>query len=349
MERLKEIAQSIEKIKESRWSFTNDIDRFSSYNVDGLSFEGELDKDDLYLVAPVTFLDPTSGDTIKMTNEEIHEYLDTGDVDGKEDWVIDTWLVIRYDLSRDYVRIYKATTIDHTKSPRDNYEIEYARVKEFINYEVPVGQLPQIYELKLSDYHLSEPWRNLKEAIEFTAQNRRYDAGLPIDTRRSRFFHALNRNILDDQFERSNPTETIALTDNYTKVKLTRSTMNILNGVQLDHPYFASEEVFQTKKDLIDYLLSVLNWSIINLNYEFSSMLKVNESNLWGYKTQDGGWSSPDGISVPPPDYTKFVFRCCNVKGAPIVEAECWENGHVYTYKNHEDGTPLFFKREIQE
>ena len=348
-ESVREIARKVTEIKESRWSFEDGLAEFSEKNVEGLCFTGELDKSDLFIMAPVTFLNPKSGKSKLMTPDEIHEYLDTGDVDGKEDWKIDTWLVIRFDLKREYIRFYKTSKVDLTKSPKANYEIEYARVKEFLDFQKPIGQLPQIFEIDLKDYEQRDPWLDLKEATEFQVDNREYDVDVPVDVKRSKFFHALNRRILDDQFERSAPTERVKLSDNYTTVKVKRSTLDTLEGVMLQSVHFTDVIEFDTKTELIDYLLSVLKWCGPRMNYHFSHILKINESNLWSYSTEDGTWVSPEGTTVPAEGYTKYEFRCCNVKGAPVIEAEVWEKGSVYTYRNHSGGTPIMFTREIIE
>jgi hypothetical protein len=346
---LRKIAQGVEEIRESRWRFIDGIDEFSERNVEELCFQGELDGFDLFMIAPVTFVNSKTGRSENMTPDEIHEFFDTGDIDGKEDWVIDTWLVIRFDLKREYIRIYKTSKVDLSKSPRDNYEIEYSRVKEFIDFHDPVGLLPQIYEMRLRDYEFADPWLDLKDATEFQADNRRYDTDLPIDVKRSRFFHALNRRILDDEYEKSGPDEKILLSDNFKMMKIRHETIASLRGVQFETPFFETKIQFTSGRDLIDYTLSVFRWIRNHMNFDFSHILKVNESNRWGMNGPDGIRSPAPGgpdLEFHPADYSKFEFRSCNVGGAPIVEAEVWENGSVYTYRNHRDGVPVFYSRE---
>jgi hypothetical protein len=332
-ESLRKIVSGVEEIKESRWQFCDGIDEFSSVNVEELCFQGELDSHDLYMIAPVTFVNAETGRSEKMTADEIHELFDTGDVDGKEEWVIDTWLAIRFDLKREYVRLYKTPRVDLTKSPKDNYEIEYSRVKEFIDFNDPVGLLPQIYEIKLKDYEHARPWLDLKDATEFKSRNARYETGIPVSVKKSRFFHALNRRVLDDQYEKSGPDERISLSDNFKIQKMRKATIASLRGVRLERPFFEEVIQFTDGETLIDYTLTVLRWIRNHLNYDFTHLLKVNESNKWTIGSLD-------------PSYTKYEFRSCNVRGAPIVEAEVWKDGSVYTYKNHKEGEPLFFTRK---
>jgi len=348
-ERTREIAKQVEEIRSSRWSFADEIEEFSEINVGELCFTGELDKKDIYMLAPVTFRNPTTGESVKMTPDEIHEYFDTGDIDGKEDWTIDTWLVIRFDLAREYVRLYKTSKVDLTKGPKDNYGIEYSRVKEFINYERPVGLLPQIYEIKLDDFPSPDPWLDLKDATEFQAENSEYDVDVPVEVRRSKFFHALNRRILDDQYERSGPTERLKVTDNFTSVKVEASTRDTLLGVMMKSVHFTDVKTFDDGTAALDYFLSVLKWVKAHMNYDFSHVLKINESNLWSYSDEDGMWISPEGTKVPAAGYHKYEFRCCNVNGAPILELEVWERGSVYTYRNHSGGQPIMYTREIED
>jgi hypothetical protein len=345
---LKEIAQQVNKIKESRWSFEDEIDEFSNINIENLCFNGELDGKDLYMVCPVAFTNPNSGEIKKMTSNEIHDFFDTGDVDSKEDWSIDVWLVMRFDLSRNYIRIYKTSRVDLTKSPRDQYEAEYSRIKEFIDFEKPIGLLPQIYEIKLEDFSSPDPWLDLKDSVEFQANNEKYNVDIPVDMKKSKFFHAINRRILDDQFEKSGPDERIKVTENFTKMKVKRSTIDVFEGTMMESLFWPDKISLSSKKEAIDYLLSVLSWVKDHMNFDFSHIVKINESNRWAYQTEDETWISPEGVKVNPASYKKYEFRCCNLRGTPIMELEVWEDGHVFTYKNHDGGTPILYTREVE-
>jgi hypothetical protein len=345
-ENLVDIVGQIKKIETSKWHF-EDHEEEVAERVRELAFEGELVKNDLFISMPVSAVDPRTKISESLSTDEVNEYIETGDISSKNNWTIDMWLTVRFDLDRDYVRIYETPYVSFELSPKENYEIAYTRIKEFMTASnAKVQKLPHIFELDLDDYDYADDWKALKIATTWLNKNPSVHSDLNDRVRfdKQKFFSDMNRRVKDDQWEASNPKQRIKIPTNYTTVQLDRAAVNTLKGTKYESLYFpaATEKYFDNRDDLLNYFWSAVEWVNEHLTYQFHLIDKINTSNMWPNEYEE-----KTGVYSPPidPGETKYFFHCTNVQGVPILEAEVWENGTVYTLKNHEKGDPIYYDR----
>jgi hypothetical protein len=380
-EKLNDIIEKIDEIENSRWRF-EDHEKEVAERIQALAFEGELLKNDLYISMPVSIVDPKTKISEPLDVDDVNEYIETGDIEAKYNWVISMWLTIRFDLKKEYVRIYETPYVSFELSPKQNYEIAYTRIKEFITESGKKAlTLPHIFELDLKDYEYADEWLSLKKAATWFHKNpsvkSKVNARIKFD--KMKFFADMNRRITDDQWEHSAPTQKISIPA-YKTIHLDKMTINTLNGTPYENIYFPeqAELRFEKRDDLLNYYWSAIEWVNEHMagEYQIEFVDKVNESNKWPNYYEDGKvpeipdylnkqqWKDihsgnpphahpttkiqnpqPKTDFIPAADFEFYGFRCTNFNGTPLIEAELWENGHVYTLKNHDKGSPLYYDK----
>jgi len=353
MRKLQDVIERVNEIVESRWSFRRD-EADLMRNLEGMALLGQVVKRDLYFEVPLTMMDPERGVHVKMTPEQINEYLDTGDVLSHPLHVISNWIVGKFDLDRMTVRMFQTPFCSDERSPYDNYAVATQRIKEYYSMS-PVEEQPYNEQLitisvnKLSD-ESKETWLRIKKAAEFF-----HDNGVVDDERikvsRMKFFGDFLAHGKDDEWEETAPRELIKVPnqDQYEVVKLDQKTINAIEGNSFDSIYYSHEvELKKDRNYALNYLWSALEWAERKMGVKFDEVIRESVSNKWPVEWPSGE-KSPDivdkGVEEVPEAMERYLFRVGKVKGIPIVELECWENGHVYKIRNHDDEGPQYFKR----
>jgi len=352
MRKLSDVTEKMDEILRSRWSFLRD-EKLLMENIAGLGLLAQLVKRDLYFTIPLTIIDPNDGVNIKLSPEQINEYLDTGDVARYPLHVISNWIVGRLNLDKMIIRMFQTPFCTAERSPSENYEIAAQRIKEFQSEPgMDEGEELMIdVEVAKVDDDSKKVWTDLARTAQFF-----HDNGVTDDERigvaRMRFFGDFLAQGKDDEWEETDQMQRIPVPQpsQYTPVKLDQKTVNAIEGNSFGSLYFSHEvELKGDRNHALNYLWSALEWSERKVGVKFTEVVRVSTSNKWPVEWPDG--SKSPSIENKNPDYElpeameRYVFRVGKVNWIPVFELECWENGHVYLIKNHDDEGPVYFKR----
>ena len=333
---LDNVIYQIDEIENSKWRFSKK-EKEVAQRIEGLSFKGELLKDDLFLSFPVSMRDPKTKISRSMTKEEIDDYIDRGEILEKNDWIIDNWLVCRFDLEKNYIRIYETPFASFKFDPKENYERAFLRTKEIEDKPLE----PHIYEIYLDDYKYQDSWFRLKKVILWMKSNPDHSTQLSknIKIDRTMYFNEFNKNLIDDIYENTGPTQRIKVPENFNIVMVDRLITEVFRGIDYNTPYYNKKTTkkFDTRNQLLDFYWSSIKWINENTNTSVTYVWKIEKSNEWLMDTMidHKEWKIVDADNKKMKD--TYVFRCSKVKGIPLVEAIVMEDGFVWKLQNYDD------------
>lgn len=343
MKRLDEVVEHIDKIEKNRWKLRENQDLLAEL-VEGMAFEGELIKDQLYFMIPVTATDPNTGIPELLTPEEINEFLETGDCQDLPYHVVSMWVVGRFDLEKEYIRMYQTPFCTLEEEPFVNYSKTASRIKEYQTmdpYDPETENEGLIEDVELGvEFEYSMAWLKLKKVAEFYHSSNVQDDRIKVA--KLKYFSDFNREGHDDQHEMTDPKVTIRVptTDQFQIVRLSQKVVNAIEGVSFSSVYFTIEEVMKDKKSALDYFWSAFDWAERRTDNKFEVVVKESLSNYWPNPYESKPGLSPDTV---PEASNKFVFRVGKFEGVPLFELECWEDGQVYYLRNFEMDENKYF------
>jgi hypothetical protein len=362
---------------ESIFSFRKNL-AFVEQLLDEVCFIAEIDKLDVYILQVIRIKGGHDDRIIVLSQDEANELYLTRTLSGYDRFEIYDGLVYKFNLEKNYVKVFSSDIIDIQKSPRDNYGEAFERfsspyvdvhddpdrVFEFYTTKlelcVEMNNLPDTIPMMLPN---PETWGKLKELFEFRKHDKVKDLSInkKIFTDMSVYFADVSgKNVRDDEYAETLKPEIIKIPKSHKLEQIDQDTIRVIHGPTYDRIEYIKDEgtanrwkqgyirKFNSVNELKNYLWSVMDWINHEYDYNFDKLWRYYYSYKWPL---DYGQGMQDLTKEPynlyemsynnRPDSVhlgKALFKICKFKDKPIVECEVWEHGVVYMISNYFKG-----------